>query len=65
MRNADSWSMDEITPQTALELAGAIASFAKSLADDQHLVINALWIARESIQSDLDSEKRYRHVSPR
>lgn len=41
-----------ITPRSALELAGAIAAFAKSLSDDQELLTEALWITRLAIQAD-------------
>jgi hypothetical protein len=39
-------------PRTALEIAGAIAAFAKSLSDDPALICECLRIAREAIESD-------------
>jgi hypothetical protein len=45
-------STDELTPKTALELAGAIAAFARSLSDDQMLLCDALTLAYQSVSAD-------------
>jgi len=45
-------------PASALEIAGAISSFALSLSTDPDLLWAALKIARDAIEADLLSAKR-------
>jgi hypothetical protein len=41
-----------LRPTSALELAGGIVGFARSLSADQQLLASALRIARDAIESD-------------
>jgi hypothetical protein len=43
---------ESITPQSALELAGAILAFAKSQSPNRELIASALRIAQEANSSD-------------
>ena len=56
--------MPEITPQTALEVAGAIVAFCRSLTDDQKLLYDSLRIATDAISADLMAEARRQSSSP-
>ena len=55
---------EQIAPQSALELAGTIAGFARSLSDDRELLVDALGIAKDSIWSDLIASRRSQRGEP-
>jgi hypothetical protein len=50
--------METPQPQTALEIAAAIAAFAKSLSDDHQLIDSAMQIARDSMDADYWAARR-------
>ncbi len=50
--NDEQTSDDHIRPKTALEIAGIIAAFARSLSDDEMLLCDALTLAYQSVSAD-------------